>query len=361
MVLISNTFALDADHLLLARIVTFPDEAESISIYNPTSSAIDLNNYYLCDDEEYYKIQSEGELAPSHIASGFTAKFPATSIAAGDTITVVLNANYSDYYGDGLIPDFQLYGTETNSMIETESGSFGGSSNKLNEDAEMVILFKWDGNSSIPVQDVDYFLWGNRQNAIDKSAVIGYVSDTAIESQLFFPETAKEYEAYSRNNFVETDETTSGGNGISGHDETNENDNRQGNALQIQHRSRPDRRQWHGEHDDKGMNEGLELTSHDDVDQENRQQKRENEAVKRAFHLFSLPADQKGKTWWIVRRLERCDDLVRGSAQINSIDVGRHQCRPLQIYATNLARPFSNQDIGDRGQSDWHIPSRIHD
>ena len=69
-------FPANADHLLLIRIVTQPDAAESFSIYNPTDSPIDLTDYYICDDEEYYKMQTEQDMLPSNIASGFTAKFP---------------------------------------------------------------------------------------------------------------------------------------------------------------------------------------------------------------------------------------------------------------------------------------------
>ena len=91
-------FAQQADHLLITRIVTQPDEAESFSIYNPTASSVELANYYICDHEEYYKIQTEGDLSPSSNTSGFTAKFPDTFIAPGDTFHIVLNENYSEFY-----------------------------------------------------------------------------------------------------------------------------------------------------------------------------------------------------------------------------------------------------------------------
>ena len=51
-------FAQQTDHLLLTRIVTQPDKAELFSIYNPTNTSIDLSNYYVCDDEDYYKMQT---------------------------------------------------------------------------------------------------------------------------------------------------------------------------------------------------------------------------------------------------------------------------------------------------------------
>ena len=219
----SLLFPADADHLLLTRVVTQPDAAESFSIYNPNDSPIDLTNYYICDDEDYYTMQTEDELSPSHIASGFTARFPSINIESGDTLNIILNENYTEYYGEEFTPDIIMYGADNNSMLETEIGSFGGASDKINDDAEMIILFYWDGNLSSPIQDVDYFIWGSSQNAFDKSDVPGYENDTPIESQLFFETEAETYYAYSRIGTEEIDETQTGGNGITGHDETSEN------------------------------------------------------------------------------------------------------------------------------------------
>ena len=91
----SLLFPANADHLLLTRVVTQPDAAESISIHNPTDSPIDLSNYYICDDEEYYKMQTEGTMTPSHFLHGFTARFPQIFIPAGDTLHIILNENYN--------------------------------------------------------------------------------------------------------------------------------------------------------------------------------------------------------------------------------------------------------------------------
>ena len=59
LLIIFNTilFANNVGHLLITQIVTQPDNAESISIYNPTNQNINLENYYICDDNEYYLIQ----------------------------------------------------------------------------------------------------------------------------------------------------------------------------------------------------------------------------------------------------------------------------------------------------------------
>ena len=106
----SLLFPADADHLLLTRVVTQPDAAESFSIYNPTDSPIDLTNYFICDDEKYYKMQTEGDLSPSSSASGFTAQFPPITIESGDTLNIILNVNGEEYYREEFIPDIIMYG-----------------------------------------------------------------------------------------------------------------------------------------------------------------------------------------------------------------------------------------------------------
>jgi hypothetical protein len=222
----SLLFPANADHLLLTRVVTQPDAAESFSIYNPTDSPIDLTNYYICDDEDYFTMQTEEDLSPSHIATGFTAQFPSVSIASKDTFHIVLNENYTEFFAEGFLPDLVMYLDQPNSMLETKSSpfsSFGGAEDKINENAEMIILFYWDGNASSKIKDVDYFIWGSSQNAFDKSDLSGYQNDTPIENQLYFEESADENYAFSRIGIEESNELETGGNGITGHDETSEN------------------------------------------------------------------------------------------------------------------------------------------
>ena len=109
-------------------------------------------------------------------------------------------------------------------MLQAVSGAttIGGSPNaKLDNVAETLILFKWDG-SSATVQDVDYVLWGSNAYAIDKNGVAGYAADTPVGSQDYMPIHLDEQKLI-RVSETEGTETTSGGNGITGHDETSEN------------------------------------------------------------------------------------------------------------------------------------------
>ena len=217
-------FPANADHLLLTRVVTQPDAAESFSIYNPTDSPIDLTNYYICDDEEYYKMQTEGDISPSSSIGGFTVQFPDISISPGDTFHIVLNEDYKEFYGEDFVADLVMFGSSDSSL----TGSMGFSSNKIDEIDELIILFKWDGESNHLIEDVDYFVWSSLDgvlNVVDKTGIVGidsYADDTALDKQLYFETAAGQYYAYSR---IGTDEIgeKNDGNGITNHDETSEN------------------------------------------------------------------------------------------------------------------------------------------
>jgi len=213
-----------ADHLLLSRIVVTPDEAESISIINPTDEVINLSDYYICDDKDYFEMQTDGDLSPSHFINGFTAQFPDIDIQPNETLLLVLNEDYTTFYTDST-PNLFLFEGNENSMLETEDGSFGNSASaKLDDDSESIILFKWDGNPESNIQDVDYFIWGGIQNAIDKTGEGSFFNDTPIEEQLYFEENHDDYYAFSRiSSLEEIDELVTNGNGITGHDETSEN------------------------------------------------------------------------------------------------------------------------------------------
>ncbi len=208
----------DTDHLVFSRITIKPDNAELIVIKNPTSESISLNNYYISDNPNYYKIQTENNLSPGNTNNDFLMKFPtSTSIDSGDSLLIAIQSNYADYYKGQIIVDFTL----RDDLIETESGSVGLSSNgRLDDAQECLILFYWDGNESSPVKDVDYFLWGGTSQAVNKSSVSEYTNDTDIEYQEYLPPHNTNY-TFSRQSYDEQE--SENGNGITGHDETSEN------------------------------------------------------------------------------------------------------------------------------------------
>ena len=131
----------DIDHLVFSRITIKPDNAELISIKNPTNESINLNNYYISDSPNYYKIQTEANLSPGNPINDFLVKFPSsTSINSGDSILISIQPEYKLYYGEDFEVDFSLVG---NNLIETEPGSAGNPANsgRFNDTQESLILF----------------------------------------------------------------------------------------------------------------------------------------------------------------------------------------------------------------------------
>jgi DNA/RNA endonuclease YhcR with UshA esterase domain len=217
------------DHLLISEVVLQPSAGEYILLRNLTASDIDLSNYYLTDATDktlgtyYYNLPSNANYW-SGSSTDFIARFPVMSIAAGESIILGMG-RHSDYLA--------TYGTSADLSLKEDmlpavdgSSTIGGSPNvKLDNTAESLILFYWDGTSST-VQDVEYLVWGTdavtaAAYTLDKSAVAGYLPDTPIASQSFMT-THLDGSKLIRNS-GEGSETSSGGNGITGHDETSEN------------------------------------------------------------------------------------------------------------------------------------------
>ncbi|MFL2988787.1 MAG: lamin tail domain-containing protein [Candidatus Neomarinimicrobiota bacterium] len=227
LVLASFIFSANADHLIFNRICITPDEAEMIEIYNPLGESVDLSNYYLSDSDKYYT-WINGESIGNF---DFLIKFPeGSSIPSGGsyTITTQSNLDFSDYYDN--LPDISLVDSELDIF------EFGLNPN-LSGSEEMLVLFYWDGVSSI-VQDVDYFLWGDFDKGVSKTIEEGYpFNDTFLENQMFIRNysTSDFYDSlYVRSDINEYDEVQFDGNGITGHDETSENFNSSWNIEGIE-------------------------------------------------------------------------------------------------------------------------------
>ena len=212
----------DTDHLVFSRLTVKPDNAELISIKNPTQESISLQNYYLSDNPNYYKIQSENDLSPTSVVNDFIVKFPIDSfLEPGDSVLIAIQSDYQSYYGDDFNVDFVL----RDDLIETESGSFGLSADgRFDDSQECLILFYWDGNFDTPVQDVDYFLWGVQPNqqAVDKTNLPGYYPDTPLADQASILVHDSNYTFIRRST---DEEELNNGNGITGDDETSEDFN----------------------------------------------------------------------------------------------------------------------------------------
>jgi len=216
-------------HLIFTELVLQPSAGEYVVIKNPTASAVNLSNYYITDatdvaNGKYYYNLPDGTDYWSGAGSDFIARFPAISLPAGESLVLGLGRDLDYFTEYGEYPDLYLKGTGADTMLQAVSGvtTIGGSPNaKLDNNAETLILFYWDG-SSPAVKDVDYLLWGNNSHAVDKSGLAGYEDDTPVADQSFMP-THLDGEKLIRIDEDEGAEISSGGNGITGHDETSEN------------------------------------------------------------------------------------------------------------------------------------------
>ena len=169
----------EADHIIFTQITITPDEAELIAIYNPTDDPLNLSDYYLSDAEysitnsRYYNLPTGNDYW-SGFSSDFIARFPDINIGSGETLIISLQdaSSFNNYYSYN--PDLTL----TDDMLDAVDGENTiGSSANLGA-YEVLILFKWDGQSTSLIQDVDYFYWGDSQGlsfyGVDKTGILTY-------------------------------------------------------------------------------------------------------------------------------------------------------------------------------------------
>lgn len=232
------------DHLQLSQIVVTPTGGELVEIYNPTEHYIDLSDVYLTDatygptSTYYYNIVTGSNVGGGDYGD-FHARFPSGAlIAPGEVQTVAVNGSDAYFTNYAAYPTYELFEDgaaydDILDMVEALPGSVnyqGG----LGNDGEVAILYFWDGISDL-VTDLDYAVWGDTYEAVDKTgiAVDGpdpdssastYLNDTALASQeLVSAVSHASGNAWLRGDFSEGTEIQIGGNGITGNDETSEN------------------------------------------------------------------------------------------------------------------------------------------
>ena len=212
------------DHVVISEIVLQPSNAEYIKLYNPTDNAVNLSNYYLTDgtdpsNQKYYYNLPTGTNFWSGSGSDFIVRFPpGYSIEAQSEIIIAATttAAYESYYGSS--PDLSVKDNLLNAIDGQNTKGIGTA--YLDNAAETLVLFYWDG-SSATVKDVDYVLWGSLICAVDKSGVAGYQNDTPVAEQTCAPTHTDGFKLQRISD--EGSEPSSGGNGITGHNETGEN------------------------------------------------------------------------------------------------------------------------------------------
>ena len=231
---ILSTSAIAQDHLLLTEAVVTPTTGEYIEIYNPTGSTVNLTNYYLSDDEDYalYAGTFGAGPAPNIGSSDFIVQFPSGAmITAGQVVVIAFDgATFITEYG--FAADYEMKSTDagTPDMIPSNLGSSAG----LTNSGENACLFWWDGLTDL-VSDVDMVNIGtpsSTNDIADKTGVEvdGPDADTLKTMYLVDAYTMPQqlsdpgFGFSTKRELLEgSHEVSTGGNGITGHDETTEN------------------------------------------------------------------------------------------------------------------------------------------
>ncbi len=232
-----------AERLLLTEVVVTPTGGEYVEIHNPNASAVDLSNVYLTDATfagggTYYYNVVTGTNAGGGGFADFHARFPdGASIGAGEYQTVAMAGSAAFFAAYGADPDYELFedgpgADAVPDMREALPGSIAGQGGLTNA-GEVAVLYFWDGESDL-VTDLDYVVWGDKDEAVDKSGVAvdgpdagtgtsSYQPDTPITLQdVVAPGSHANGESFVRVDLAEGTETQAGGNGVGGADETSE-------------------------------------------------------------------------------------------------------------------------------------------
>ncbi|MFZ0390677.1 MAG: carboxypeptidase regulatory-like domain-containing protein, partial [Calditrichia bacterium] len=231
--------------LLITEIVVTPTGGEFVEIYNPTADSVNLSDYYISDATHqgsniyYYQIVEGGGGGGSF--SDFNARFPQNAmIAAGEYQTIAMSGDSAFFAEYNVLPTYELFedsssGPDVPDMREAVAGSVNGQGGLTNGD-EVVILYYWDGNSDL-VADVDYLLYNSgspaaNNEAVDKTGVSidgpdagtdssTYLPDTPVANQVSAPSHDYGYSVH-RIDMTEGAQVATGGNGVTGADETSE-------------------------------------------------------------------------------------------------------------------------------------------
>lgn len=252
--LASSMVSAQADHVVLSEIlINSPgteendESAEFVEIFNPTPNPVDLTNIYLTDINTYHLLPAT-PAGLSGAVSDHLLKFPdGTILPSGGVAVVTCHANrlaIQYFSGDianyGAGPAKLLFEVaESNAgvpnMVTLNTNASAGSNTNLSHTngGEFTVLFRWDGASDL-VQDLDMVAWGNASGpnayapksliTVDGPDVDGDASAYANEagSQANLTVNASAPANMVRTTTEETDEVATGGNGLTGHDETTE-------------------------------------------------------------------------------------------------------------------------------------------
>lgn len=228
----------DADHLLLTELCDTPTDGEFVEIYNPTASTVSLDFVHITDlygdnscVDDFYPQIALGPIAYQS-STDFLVKFPTgTEITSEQVIVIALSGSaFETEWGFQADYDIHATGGGATPMIVPANG-FVGSSAGLTNSGETVTLFSYDdvSGSEDLCYDIDYAVWGDDPGEfVDKSYITinssTYLNDTPWASQDAIATYGHAYgKTFQRVDMSEGTEILTGGNGVTGNDETSEN------------------------------------------------------------------------------------------------------------------------------------------
>lgn len=237
------------DHLLISEIVGDPTNAEFIEVFNPTAFPVDLSTVYVTDADdlnsaktvEYYYLPTGANYGPSNLAADILVRFPAgATIAPGACVVMATDgAGFMTTYGRAATYCARNpAGGSIQMLTSTGSGNvwtatpISGSTSPFYPYGEPVVLFTWDGQSDL-VRDLDTIYTGTKASSgandpHDKTSVAIDGPDADTTPSVYLSDTAPAQQAnvtgiiVQRIDFTEGSESKTGGNGLTGHDETSE-------------------------------------------------------------------------------------------------------------------------------------------
>jgi len=238
-------------HLLLTEVGYDPvDETgatgEFVEILNPGTAAVSLANVWLVNDPEAYPLLVNGPIASGITLNDFVYRFPPIALDPGRVIVVCHDSDafLAEHFGGGPLSDFTGQPGQPLLVEITDDGEgdgvpamIGWGSNptgtlSMANNGECVGLATWDGVSD-RVQDIDWVCWLTLAYLPDKDFDYPFGIDGPDPDldPSFFPNDAgsavaapdaPQGSSVHRTSLAETGEVASGGNGLSGHDETTE-------------------------------------------------------------------------------------------------------------------------------------------
>jgi hypothetical protein len=231
-----------AEKLLLSQVEVLG--SEYFVIKNTGSGTVDLSDYYVTDatfpggNQYYYNLPDPALPIGGGGFNDFVARFPAgATIAPGESLSVSVSGSDDFRSAYGQDPNFELFedGAAPDNvpdMRDARPGSINQSTPPtLSNNGEILILFYWNGNTNL-VTDIDYVVWGDKAEAVDKTGITisvsgltgptSYQPDTPIANQAVTL-VATPTDAFLRVDDSEGTQISTGSNGVNGRDETSEN------------------------------------------------------------------------------------------------------------------------------------------